>query len=174
MLVGFPVFATRTKRTMCNQKEPDMTNENHKFSRAAKTVVSFLVGLNVFAGMIVASFIYTCGMKFMDGPQGGSSEAPLMMVFMLLSVYCPFTVVWGLLREGYDFSPGFYLAGIFPLAFILLAAVAGWSMEVVQWGSSSIQLVDISNWSAILAACLSLLLAGHACLQKRIEGSIWS
>ncbi|MGD9679637.1 MAG: hypothetical protein AB7W16_00520 [Candidatus Obscuribacterales bacterium] len=137
---------------------PDSTG---KLSRASRITISLFTGLCLAIGMSIASFIFICGMKYMDGPQGSSLEAPLVLMLPLMSLYYPGLLTWSLSRDGIDFNPIVYLFSCMAVAVLFLAAFTGWSIKTVLWGSSTIELLQLSELCALSGAIAVIALLLH-------------
>ena len=146
-----------------------MSNKTNPHIRSARSAVSALLCASLMGGMALASFIFICGMKYMDGPQGARNEGPLIILLPMMALYFPVSLWFSLRKDGYDFFPGLtYSVSAGMVVYTMAAAVAGWSMQVVAWGTSHIQLFEISDLAAAAATLASVLLIAHYVLQRRL------
>lgn len=137
----------------------------------ASNLVAALTALSACAGMLMAAFIFICGMKYMDGG-GNNMQGPLIIMLPLIGLYFS-SMLWSQLRKdklSQFVDPLWVGAG--SVAYICASVWAGLSMGMADVGTSIINLTPVSLWAAATAGITAVLLATHYVFWGR--NSEWS
>jgi hypothetical protein len=146
-----------------------LKSEPGRHSGLVRVAAVYFTAAAVLIGCFVAAFIFTCGMKSMDGPGGAQNEAmPMMALFAIVPLMLTgFT--WSALRRKvreYYHGPTYaFPAGA--IGYFIVAAVAGFAMGEVQWGPDFIHLASVSIGALGAAAAVALGCGLHLLARDR-------
>lgn len=120
---------------------------------------AFIGAAATLAGSFLSAFIFTCGMKYMDGPAGGQKESlPMMMLFACVPPMLT-ALVWSSLhrkKAWFTYSMAEWPAALGVICYFILAAVVGFAMRVVQWNDNYVHLDGVAAGALAAAAFVAI------------------